>query len=363
MTRDGAGNGEGALPVTRSALPEWLQQGGAGLIQAAVERRLHHATLLTGVSGVGKHLLVRALLSALLCENPRPDEGACGACGACRLLKAGTHPDCRWLTPETGQPIRVDDVREMTRHLQLSSRQTSRDGAAGLRVAVLSPADALNAASGNALLKILEEPPGRARLILATARPRRLLPTVRSRCAATAVKAPEPDVACRWLQTQRPDETDPARVERALAACGGAPLAARDWLDSDGPDRLEGAFDDLLTLGGGGDPVRVAQQRQSDPARFVEAMQRVLAECIRRAHGHPPRLRAADSERDAGLDRMAERLGDRDGLQALHRLMEQLSIHRQGLEQPLNPRLAVEAVCLDCRRALGPTRPARRAPV
>jgi DNA polymerase-3 subunit delta' len=143
--------------------------------------RLPHALLFQGPEGVGKGTVARSFAAALLCDNPEPQ--ACGACPACRLVDAGAHPDFLLVERLPRKPpsrelrhyVIVDQIRQVSRLASMSPRQGPR------RVFVLDPADRMNLEAQNALLKTLEEPPGQAVLILVAARPRLLLPTVRSR--------------------------------------------------------------------------------------------------------------------------------------------------------------------------------------
>lgn len=193
--------------------------------------RLPHALLLHGMPGVGKHQLALSFAEWLLCERPLADR-ACGQCPSCNWLAQGGHPDLRIVEPRveddaSDKPkrsmrlISVDDVRMATDMLALSSHQ------GGWRVVLIRPAEAMNTAAANALLKTLEEPPPRVMLILVSHQPRRLLPTVLSRCHKLAVPRPDRQVALAWLAEQR--LTD---AEELLLEAGGAPLLALEHADA-----------------------------------------------------------------------------------------------------------------------------------
>lgn len=140
---------------------------------------------------------------------------------ALRLLKVATstapetlaHPDLRWIEPE-GAAIKV----EAARALVAFSHGTPQSGTR--KVAVITEAHFLNDNAANALLKTLEEPPAGTHLLLSTAHPGRLLPTIRSRCQAINI-APDPGLAREWLMSK----TEDADVERRLFEHGGAPVA------------------------------------------------------------------------------------------------------------------------------------------
>lgn len=105
---------------------------------------------------------------------------------------------------------------------------------------LIHPAQAMNQIAANALLKTLEEPAGRLRLVLTANDPEALLPTVRSRCQRLRLELPVAGQALDWLAAQ-----PVARPEVLLAASGGQPLdaaaMAADGIDSDAWERLPNA--------------------------------------------------------------------------------------------------------------------------
>src|SRR5215813_4967550 len=160
------------------------------LLRAWRSSRLHHAWLLTGPRGIGKATLAfrftRYVLAGgergLFAEGPDTLEVPPTA-PVFRQVASGGHPDL--LTIERGYDekrdryrteIVVDDVRELGGFLHLKA------AAGGWRVVVIDSVDELNRNAANALLKVLEEPPARALILLVSHAPGRLLPTIRSRC-------------------------------------------------------------------------------------------------------------------------------------------------------------------------------------
>ncbi len=141
----------------------------AFLRQAAA--RPHHAYLLAGPEGCGKQLAARAFAAALLCKR-----GGCGVCRDCRLALNDRHPNEFLVEPE-GRDIHVETVRAEVWH---PAYRTAPEP--GPKVFLIREADRLNPAAADVLLKVLEEPPADAFLVLLSARPHELPETVLSRC-------------------------------------------------------------------------------------------------------------------------------------------------------------------------------------
>ncbi len=141
--------------------------------QAMQKGCLHHAWLLHGMKGIGKHVLAERLAARLMCEH----RSACGECHSCRMLAAGSHPDVyRVGLIEGKRDLNIDQVREVLAFLALSGAESAR------RVIILDDAERMNGQAANALLKGLEEPSPGNLLLIVCADVMRLPATVRSRC-------------------------------------------------------------------------------------------------------------------------------------------------------------------------------------
>lgn len=153
------------------------QERALGVLRAALaNRRLHHALLFTGPSGVGKRTTALALASALNCETA-PGEG-CGTCATCTRIADGIHPDVITLAREgAARIVPIETVRAQVIAAVGLPPHEARE-----RVFLIDEATSLQPAAANSLLKTLEEPPARTRFVLMTVAPDQLLPTIRSRC-------------------------------------------------------------------------------------------------------------------------------------------------------------------------------------
>lgn len=243
-----------------SAPYPWLDAPWQRLL--STRSRPAQALLLAGPRGVGKGALALAWAQALLCEAPLTDGAACGECPACHWFDTGGHPDFRLVslqekTSKEGETrmataIEVNQAREVVDFVQLSTYR------AGFRVVLVNPADSLNLAAANALLKVLEEPPLNTVFVLVSDQPRRLLPTIRSRCTRLDIGLPPVDQAAHWLAGQGVDD-----AMNLLALSGGTPLDAQRWADSSDLDERRSVLEGL------------ARPDQLDPVTLGECLKTV----------------------------------------------------------------------------------------
>lgn len=176
-------------------------------------QRMPHALLLHGRAGIGKYDFARTLSKSLLCIDKLQHGKACGVCPSCNWFSDESHPDFRLLSPEQeAEPeedavstkkskkktqISVAQIRELGDFLSLSSHRSN-----GLRIVLIHPAEALNVASANALLKVLEEPASGVVFILVAHQLQRLLPTIISRCQKISMPIPDEEQSLSWLAQQ-----------------------------------------------------------------------------------------------------------------------------------------------------------------
>ena len=224
---------------TNTGIYPWLSGHWSFFIQRLETDKLAHALMIEGPSGVGKTDLARAMIARLLC---REDQAlACGVCRSCQLLAGAAHPDYFDLQPEEeSKVIKVDQVRALIGKLDLTTSISER------KVAFIHPADVMNGAAANALLKSLEEPAGNTVLILVSDNPGRLPVTIRSRCQSISISQPDAMLVQDWLEQTSGSPRE--HVSAALQAAGGSPLRAAHYLGSPEQDAYGQVRAGLATL-------------------------------------------------------------------------------------------------------------------
>ena len=306
-------------------------------------QRLPHALLFKGATGLGKSHLAQVFVQSLLCTQPDSESRPCGRCRNCLLYFTGNHPDFFQIAPEEGgdKPIKVDQVRE------LNSAMTLKSHGGGYKIAIISPAEQMNVAAANSLLKTLEEPPPQTLLILISHTPGLLLPTIRSRCQNLHFEIPPRDVALTWLSAQLSPSVN---VPEFLNVAHGAPLTARALAASDVLKHRLALLADLeRLLQRQADPVVIAAAWSQNPvAETLNQLLSWIGDMIKLRHAtEPPYLANPD------LAPRLKRLAAQFDLKPLYRLLDQVQVALLLSSRPLNPQLLLEDVLLSWLNAAG----------
>lgn len=295
------------------------------------------ALLLLGPKGIGKAAFGLELAASWLCQSPLSDGSACGSCQSCNWMKTAQHPDFRWIRPDAdaeeeggaesaenpsqdgavatesatdgkkkSQEIRIEQIRNLAGFANVGSHR------GGLRVALISPANRMNYAAANALLKTLEEPPPSLVFILVADSLRGMPATILSRCRRIPLSV---------------DAVTLSRLQNESSQ-------AVDWLLP-------------LLVSGDVDPIKWAEKAgKSPPADALELLMRWMSDAAMVRLGVPAR---SFPEQAGVLREQALRI---KSPQTWAQTMAELQKIRGVAEHPLNPKLFYESIFDRYRRAL-----------
>ncbi|ASR44280.1 DNA polymerase III subunit delta' [Xanthomonas citri pv. mangiferaeindicae] len=251
----------------------WQQRIYAHTRTTLDAQRLGHALLFCGPALLGKRAVADALAAHVLGADREPR--------VAQLLAAGSHPDFHpvsFVPTKDGTKLRTEIVIEQIRGLSDKLSLTPQYGQA--QVAIVDPADAINHAACNALLKTLEEPqPGR-HLWLVAANPARLPATIRSRCQRIEFRLPPREEALAWLAGKGYTQAD---ALEALDAAKGHPGLAADWLAGGGMQLRREVHRDLAGLAKGELPAVATAQRWAGDEQAVDRLRHAADLALARA--------------------------------------------------------------------------------
>jgi len=308
------------------------------------------------MEGVGKERMAVALAMACNCTtniegsksensdaNPsdRLDKrGAfttqpCGSCNSCRKIESNIHPDIIRLKP-SGPVIKIDQIRTLCQTLGMKPYE------AGVRVVIISEAQALNPAASNALLKVLEEPPVRTVLILIATHTSDLLPTIVSRCQPVRFNPiSRENLESVLVRDHGIDATDAAiiaamaagSISRALKMYQSHWIRRRNWLITEMESLSSASLNRLLAFSN-----QLAAQKDDLPDA-LEVLKSWLRDLVI-AKIHPDRIINHD------LTSKLNRLSPKMSLPLLLSKFETIQSTQNAIQTGTNIRLAMESMVL-----------------
>ena len=351
--------------------------------EAARGARMPQSLLLHGPEGVGKRTVALWMAALLQCDS---DDAPCRVCRGCRLAARFEHPDIHYHFPmprpkKSGSRRKLREALETQRQERIAAlredpgappedegvtgiylgaienirAQAARRPAMGrIAVFVIAEADRMVSQSAspeaaNAFLKLLEEPPEFAYLILTTARPAALLPTIRSRTAHLRL-APMPEAEVAAFLAARRDL--PAGRTRAIARRADGSIGRALALAAEDEDAAARTADRLLVAALRGDAAlryRVAGDFSASGARSVlapalERLEERLRDLLCLAAGTPGLARDPEAVAAIVKDRVPQEDRVLAAFDALHAALD-------GASRNLNPQATVSVLMTDLDRA------------
>lgn len=310
-----------------------------------------HAWLLQGPSGLGQYELALALVRAWLCDAPT-EHGACNTCTSCHAIDVKAHVDLFILMPETikqeldwplsekalheiatkprkpSKQIRIDEMRDA---IEFAQRTAGRGRGKAILV---YPAEQMNQFTANAMLKILEEPPGDLKFILASEAAHQLIPTIRSRCQTHTLTWPSAMESQAWLVQQGINKAD---TEPLLRASGGRPAEALNFAQT---ERSPAAWQSFPKAMAKGDVAFVSKWLG---AELLDAQQKLCHDLLASKAGAEPRFfKSSDLPATANLPSYA-------ALAAWHKSLTETA---KTVEHPFNAGLMLEALVSGAQRVM-----------
>jgi DNA polymerase-3 subunit delta' len=322
------------------------------LTRAITSNYHSHAYLVTGPRHVGKNLLALRLAQALNCEQQTADP--CGICRTCKRIAKNNYPDVRIASMATQaaaakgdegarqRDLRIDTVRTWLADITLRPYEGRR------RVFILDDVERLTDGAANAMLKVLEEPPPYATILLVAHTAGDVMATIVSRCQRIKLRPVERPAIADWLVAQSYDAQD---AERCAAWSDGMPgLALRYAANPDESIAIQQQIDELLGLSqrSFSECVKWVEERnkafrageQNDIYAMLTLWQRWWRDVLVTAAGTHGQLTWVDRQADV------VRVARGTGVEAAALFLHDLALATKQLRENANPQLVLEHLVL-----------------
>ncbi len=302
-----------------------------------------HALLFTGIDGIGKSLAALSYAMALNCKAVEPESVPCRQCRSCKKILGETHPDILPIRP-SGSIIKIAQIRDLCQKLLIKPVE------AAVRVVIVHDTHTMNPESGNALLKVLEEPPDRTMFILISDQASDVLPTILSRCQRVSF-SPLSRGSIKDLLIQNGVDAHQAEGVSAMA-CGSLGRALS--LCEKKPNRPDPLvfrrflFDELVSLirGGTFDVLSFAEKFSQKKDQTLNVLD-ILLSFIRDLIVHP-------FDKDTVINRdIADEIENISGSMTTASLLcmaDLITAAHQGIKANASVRLCLETMAIQIKR-------------
>lgn len=210
------------------------------LKSAIKENKVHHSYLFFGPEGSGKKSTALEFVKALNCLERKNNE-PCDSCSSCRRISKCLHPDMMVVSPSGAkQVIGIDAIRNVEHFAQLKSFE------ARYKVSLIERPEKLTKEAGNSFLKTLEEPPANVIIILLTAFPDKILPTIVSRCQKIKFLSLNPSEGIKIVEKRF--NLDENKAHTLYFVCSGKVKWIQLWIELDLWDLRDSIFEFLINV-------------------------------------------------------------------------------------------------------------------
>ena len=224
----------------------WLKESMERLRRDTLTGRLAHAYIVSGPSGTGKNLFCQHFAKTLLCMDKSKTNSPCGSCASCSTFENASNPDLLNICPaDAGKSINIDQIRAVNEFYSYKPHYGTH------KITLIHPATSMNTNSANALLKILEEPPEGALIMLIASSAGHLLPTIRSRCLNLRIPQPNWDIISAWLSEKLSISLSSLNNHATTLYGGPLEMLENINLDNGATPLFDGLLADLMSLSNG----------------------------------------------------------------------------------------------------------------
>jgi DNA polymerase III subunit delta' len=315
--------------------------GNRESIDLLIRGRFPQTSLFTGPEGVGKKTIALLVAALKACAAPADNE-PCGACGSCVKAASGNHPDIRLIWEEEKASIGIDKMRDFRHEVQYRPFESRA------RFFVVDHAELMTPEAANAVLKTLEEPPETAHIVLVTAFPDRIIPTVRSRCQVLRFSPLGRGEVLEYLRRRTKLDAPESRAAfsggslgRAISIDIAATLSMRDrvldlltnWAEK---PRFTTVYEHCEEGGLSG-----SLRKRETAVQCLELLQALLHDVHFLQVGTPERVVSVD--RMERLKSLVQPLDPRRLRMLLSRIVES----KRDLERNVNPQMSFETLWLE----------------
>lgn len=297
--------------------------------------KLGHGLLFYGKKGCGKEAFAQYFLAWVLCTNRHESNAPCGECSSCLWLKSDTHPNYVYISTDEenkkqNAKIKIEKIRDLLPFVQ----QTVD----GWRVIVIEPAEALNIASANALLKTLEEPGDRIVIILLADHYLKLPATIRSRLQHFALDRMSEAQADAYLTEYLPD-LDQTQKQLLLNLSNQMPLQAMQLANAEWPNKRQEFLNDwqkLVTQKNMPMAIATKWNKALNFSDFVQMFEYLLSDLIC--------VKLNQQVKNYDLDFTV--LSEQYSLEFLFSIYADLQQSKQFIEQNVQSNLVLDQLCI-----------------